>query len=442
MKYLFLFLMGCVLPSLYAQKINSQELDAYFETLAKHDKFMGSMAILHGDSLVYQFATGYADRKAKLKATPAHIYRIGSISKTFTAVLVMKAMEEGKLQLSDTLAKWFPGIKNSGKITLKQLLQHQSGIHNVTDDPTYMFWNTQAQSQEVMVARISTYVPDFAPGKKTAYSNSNFILLGYILEQVYAAPYAVLLQEKIAIPLGLSSTRAGGSINTSGGECRSYSYTDEWKPEGETHMSVPGGAGCVVSTAGDLVRFGKALFAGKLLSPESLNEMKALNNNFGLGLYGMPFNEEPGFGHGGAIDGFVSGWCHLPESDITVAFVSNGINISQREIMNALLEAAKGMSLEIPEFNRYAVSSKELKQYPGLYRSADIPLEIDVRVENGNLVAQGTGQPAFTLHASKKHVFTEDRIGLVLVFRPELNEMELQQGGKSMVFTRDGKQEK
>src|SRR5690606_16847163 len=128
---------------------------------------------------------GFADLENKVEATEKSKYRIGSISKSFTAVLVMKAHEDKLLNLNQTIDKWFPTIKNAQKISLNHLLSHRSGIHNFTNDADYLTWNTRAKSQKEMVDIIANGGSDFEPDSKAAYSNSNYVLLSYILEQTY-----------------------------------------------------------------------------------------------------------------------------------------------------------------------------------------------------------------------------------------------------------------
>src|SRR5690606_7896195 len=123
----------------------------YFEALEQNDKFMGSVSVSRNGEIIYKKSAGFADVERKIKATDKTKYRIGSISKSFTAVLVLKAVENNKLELDTTIDKWFPTIPNADKITVKQLLNHRSGIHNFTDDNDYLNWNTHRKTEKEMI---------------------------------------------------------------------------------------------------------------------------------------------------------------------------------------------------------------------------------------------------------------------------------------------------
>ena len=178
-------LIGCFIQQGFSQDIDKAKLDSYFNALETRDKFMGNVAVSKDGKIIYSKSLGYIDLENKVKSNENSKYRIGSISKTFTTVLILKAVEEKKLELSQTIGKWFPTIKNSDKITLKNLLNHRSGIHNFTDDKEYLAWNTQPKTEKEMVEIIAKGGIDFEPNTKSSYSNSNFVLLTYILEKTF-----------------------------------------------------------------------------------------------------------------------------------------------------------------------------------------------------------------------------------------------------------------
>src|SRR5690606_17415340 len=178
---LFTALSFFVLHTGFAQTFDKEKLDSYFDALEANDKFMGSAAIAKNGEIIYTKAIGYSDVESKTKPDANTKYRIGSISKTFTAVLVLKAAEEKKLNLNHTIHKYFPNIANSKKITISNLLNHRSGIHNFTNDDIYLEYNTQPKTEAEMVAIIAEGGSDFEPGTKAEYSNSNYVLLSFIL---------------------------------------------------------------------------------------------------------------------------------------------------------------------------------------------------------------------------------------------------------------------
>jgi len=182
-------------------------------------------------------------------------YKIGSISKTFTTVLVFKAIDENKLKLTDNIDRYFPSIENAKKITIDNLLCHRSGIHNFTDLEDYLKWNTQKKSEKELLEIIAKGGSDFEPDTKAEYSNSNFVLLSFILQKIYKKDYAQLLNEMIIKPLHFKNTYFGKPINIKDNECFSYSFNGNWTKETETDMSIPLGAGAIVSTPSDLTKF-------------------------------------------------------------------------------------------------------------------------------------------------------------------------------------------
>lgn len=412
-----------------AQNIDKAKLDAYFDTLEKNNKFMGSVAVSRNGEIIYTRSVGFADVENKLKANVDSKYRIGSISKTFTTVLVMKAVEDKKLELNQTIDKYFPEIKNAEKITVANLLYHRSGIHSFTDDKEYLTWNTQPKTEKELLDIIIKGGSDFEPDSKSVYSNSNFVLLTFIVEKSLGKPYKVLVDELIAKPARLKNTALGGKIDTGKNECKSYKFVGQWNTEPETDISVPLGAGGIVSTPSDLVKFSNALFGGKLVSKESLELMQTINGNYGMGLFKIPFYDKTGFGHTGGIDGFASVFGHFADVDVSYALTSNGTNFNNNNISIAVLSAVFGKDFDIPEFKNFKVDAETLEKYVGVYASTQIPLKITITRNNETLVAQATGQSAFPLEATAADKFKFDQAGVVMEFNAAENSMVLKQGG-------------
>src|SRR5690606_23530960 len=211
----FLFVCSLGLNMVYAQERDFSRLNQFLDSLEAHDKFMGTLRISSEDGVAFERSVGYADVESGSKATPDTRYRIGSITKMFTAVLVMKSIEAGKLSLDQKLSDFYPQISDSKNITINHLLQHRSGIHNFTNDSIYKTYYTQPISEETLVEIITEGGSDFGPDSKGEYSNSNFVLLTFILEKVNGKAYAKLLGEQIIEPLNLINTYVFSSIDTS-----------------------------------------------------------------------------------------------------------------------------------------------------------------------------------------------------------------------------------
>ena len=439
MKRIFFatLLIGILSLGGFAQEFDKAKLDSFLNTLDTNNRFMGSVAVSQNGKIVYAKSIGFSDIENKIKANENSKYRIGSISKTFTSVLVLRAIEEGELEIDQTIDKFFPTVKNANKINIKHLLGHSSGILNFTSDKDYLNWNTQGKTEKEMVEIIASGGSVFEPGAKVEYSNSNYVLLTYILEKTFKKSYGDLLVKYITEPLGLTNTYFGSKINTKNNECNSYGFSGTWDLESETDMSVPLGAGGIVSTPCDLVKFSDALFGGKLLNKESLELMKTFKGNYGLGLFKFPFYEKTGYGHTGGIDGFSSVFYYFPDGEISYALTSNGTNYNNNNISIAVLSAFYNKPYEIPVFETYAVKSEDLDKYLGVYSSTQISLKITITKENNTLVAQATGQSSFPLEATDIDKFKFERAGVVMEFDLEKNSMVLKQGGGEFTFTKE-----
>lgn len=422
----------------FAQNIDKQKLDSYFKTLDENHKVMGSFAIADKGKIIYTNAIGFSDVESKKKADINTIYRIGSITKTFTAVLIMKAVEDKKLTLDTKLSSFFPQIKNADKITIENLLNHRSGIHNFTDDESYMTYYTQPVSEQKMVDIIQKAGSDFEPGAKFSYSNSNYTLLTYILEKVFKKSYSELIEKYITRPLNLKNTKVGGKIDVSENNARSYTYENNaYVKSTETDMSVPSGAGCLVSTPSDLIAFMNGLTSGKLVSKESFEKMKQFKDHYGFALSEVPFYGKQGFGHNGGIDDFNSTLYYFPDGEKTFAMISNQTSYDNNNIAIVALSAAYGKDFDLPDFNILTLSEADLKPYEGIYSAQGVPLKIDIFIKDKILMAQATGQSAFPLEATSKTGFKFDAAGITINFNAAKKEFVISQAGTKTTFTKE-----
>ena len=442
MKTLLTFFILSVLSvPVFSQDFDKAKLDQFFDALSANNKGMGSIAISKDGKILYSRAVGFSHygEKEKVSSDAKTKYRIGSITKMFTATLVFGFVEEGKLKLDDTLDKFFPAIPNAKKITVAQMLNHHSGIHNITDDAqNYYSYYRRPQRHEQMLDVIAKTTPDFEPGAKAAYSNSNYILLGYIVEKVSGKSYKDLLNEKITSKINLTDTFYGGQINDANNESYSFDWVEgDWKILAETDMSVPGGAGGIVSTPTDLTKFITALFDGKLVSQKSLFQMKTISDGYGSGVLQFPYDDKKLFGHTGGIDGFNSMLVYLPEEKLSVAYISNGTVYPVNDILLAAFAVYYKKPFTIPSFKPLEYSAEELAKFTGVYSTAAIPIKITVSVKDKKLFAQATGQSEFPLEAADKNKFKFEAGGIEVEFNTEKSTMTLQQGGQTFVFTKE-----
>lgn len=430
-----LFLVGTLSnPVLKAQEFTPVRMDSLMSVMDKNNVWMGSIAISKGDQLLYQKTIGYADLAQKKKATIDTRYGIGSISKTFTATLVLKTAELGKLQLNQTLSVYVKGIPNAEKITVRQLLNHSSGVHSITDDKDYLTWNTKPQTEQELVARIIKGRVEFDPGSKHVYSNSNYILLTYILEKVWKKDYASLLKEYICQPLKLEQTTFGRPQNNGSDLSESYRYTQEWTLEPHTDNSVPLGAGAVWSTPADLARFFNALFSHKIINAASLEEMKKIDQGYGIGLFQLPFYEHVGFGHTGGIDGYSSVAGHFDDGNYNVAIISNANNYTYNEILKFSLGELYKRPFPLPDLAELQLTEEEISSLIGEYKSEQPPIQINITREGNKVFGQVVGQSSFQLKAKDRNTLVQPQFGVKIVFERNENKMTLYQNGHTLVL--------
>lgn len=419
----------------FGQGVDANKLNLYFDSLEKHNKFMGSVSLLIGNNIIYKRQTGYSNVASQSRPNDSTKYRIGSISKTFTATLVFHAIDDGKLTLNKSIKKWFPKIKNSKDITIENLLNHSSGIHNFTSDLAYQGYFTETKSESEMLDIIVKAGSDFEPGSKAVYSNSNYVLLSYILEKLYKRSYSELLNIHIINKLNLNNTFYGKQINPDNNECFSYTFDEEWKKQSETDLSIPIGAGAIVSTPNELNLFAKALFNGLLISQNSLEKMKSISSGFGMGIFKIPFQNKTSFGHNGGIDGFSSSFGYFPEEKCGFSLMSNGSNYDNNKIVLTLLKYMFKEPFEIPEF--IVLTSDQLDQYVGVYSSSEFPLKITISKKGASLKAQATGQAEIPLEPTEQDVFTFEPAKIEIKFNPLNNEMTLKQGPGNYVLKKE-----
>lgn len=405
------------------------QLEAHLESLAAHDRWQGSIAIVDPSGPLFMQAEGVLEPGGTPIDTNTR-FRIGSITKMYTAVVVMQLVDEGKLTLDSPLSTWFPQVPNAEQVTLEQLLDHHSGIYSFTDAKDYPTWMTQPITQEALLAKIASSTPEFEPGAKGRYSNSGYVLLGMVIEAVEGQPYADVVQKRILDPLGTKLTSYGGAIDPSQNQARSMAWNGRaWELQPETDMSVPGAAGALISTPLELCTFIRAVFDGTVVSPTGLSVMQTLDGKYGHGLFRFPFGKRWSWGHTGGIDGFSSMLSYFPDDGRCFAMTTHAENTDGNAIAIAALNTAYGTPWTSPVITSPVVlDAAALEAFVGVYTSDELPLDLTVSVVDGLLQAQGTGQPPFTLTAEGPRTFVFAPIGLKLEFGED-GAMTLHQGG-------------
>src|SRR5207237_1030940 len=224
-----------------------------------------------GGKILFEKGYGLANLEHRVPITPQTKFRIGSISKQFTASAILKLCEQGTLRLDNKLSKFIPDFPRGDEVTIHHLLTHTSGIHRYTSKPDFMATVMMSVKTEDLINSFKNDPSDFAPGTKWSYNNSGYLLLGYIIEKVSGQTYEGFLGQNFFEPLAMNNTGVHHAIDVLEHEAHGYAYDDgKMKKALNWDMSRAGGAGALYSTVGDLFRWNEAVFHGKVLREESL----------------------------------------------------------------------------------------------------------------------------------------------------------------------------
>ena len=336
-RFLLALVLLISLPT-YGQNLsqtNINRLDSLFTSLADQGQAMGSISIYTNGKPVYSHTSGMAslaDQQA-IPATGETLYRIGSITKTFTALFIMKLVEEEKLDLDQNIASFFPDLKNADQVTIRQLLEHKSLLpiyHKRSDHEKLRKAKTEAE----LIAVINKKKPN-KDLSRTTYNNLNYFLLGLIAEKVYQNSYNDILAQLLK---PLPQPKIYGEKNhldPSKGEARSfYREKNEWTlAEENSASSLSDGSGFLVSNASSLNEFMHGLFTHQLISSSTLVMMLPKEGYFGYGLMKTDYKSLQGFGHSGKIEGFTSACMYFPKQQLGISILLNGSSVSLNEIV-------------------------------------------------------------------------------------------------------------
>ena len=441
-KILIATLILCSLPIRgTAQTTDMQKLDQFLNRLAEKNMAMGSLTIAKDGKIIYNNSIGYSqiNEAEKKPITETSRFRIASIGKTYTAVMVMQLVEEQKLDINETLDKFFPQITNASGITITQLLQHRSGIPDISRDLDPQRNWANGITKEEMLDLISKATPVFEPDTRQSYSNSGYFLLSLILEKLTDKSYSELLEERITSKLGLTDTYVqSGFIDVNKNESLSYIHINgEWRQAKETHPSIAYGAGQIMSTPNDMVRFIRALFDGKLVSEESLKQMKTIRAGEGFGLVTFTFAGKTFYGHTGGGDNHGSWLAWQPDEKLAVAYTTNAKIYPVVNIVSGAIDIYYGREFQIPAFESVAVSPEVLDKYVGVYSNPDAPVKFTVTRREAKLFVQAGNESPAMIEAVASDRFQMFGGGVVFEFDISKKQMIIRRSGGERVFTKE-----
>ena len=339
----------------------------------------------HG-KVVYERGRGLADVGAKKPITPATVFRLGSITKQFASATLLQLVHEGKLSLDDPLSKFIPDYPQPGaSATVRQLLSHTSGIQDYTEIPGWMIEaNTnKPYTTEQLIAVFKDKPAQFKPGARWSYDNSGYVLVGAIIETVTGKPWYQAVNERIAGPLHLTTLRYGVDEPSIASMAVGYEPAGEgkFKAAQKINMSVPGAAGALVGTVGDLATWANALHHDKVLDAVSYKAMTSKTktadgklNSYGFGMAVDEIRGHPIIGHDGGIFGFVTSSIYVPEKDVFVAVFHNSVPPVAPPDSVAAKIAMLAIGDAFPDFHKQPVSLKAVSPFLGRYKveGADI----------------------------------------------------------------------
>lgn len=411
----------------FGQNISVAKLDSFINILSSKGLAMGSLTISKNGIIKYQKAIGYSlvSSDKKVIADINTKYRIGSATKMFTAVMVFQLIEEGKINLDQKLKIYFPDLPNADKITIQNMLYHRSGLHDYTHDTNFTDWMDKPKSHEELLKIIKEKGSDFEPGSDAYYCNSNYLLLGYIIEKVCKMPYADALRKRIISKLNLKATYFGKSININNNEGASYKYSDNnWVKQKETDLSIHGGAGAIVSTPTDMVKFINALFANKLVSKTSLAKMETIIDDYGMGMFPNKYGDKPSFGHNGRIEEFYSALWYFPNEKLSFAYCTNGIGYPRTDIIEGILKICFNEPFLIPFSGNSNYQSEELDKYLGKYSSDQIIVNC---TKDGTKLLLETRGKVFEAEKISDNYFMNVASGYFFQFYPDKDELQIKE---------------
>jgi CubicO group peptidase (beta-lactamase class C family) len=377
--------------------------------------------IARNGQIVYHKAVGMANIAEGRQMKTDDVFRIGSITKQFTAIAILQLMEEGKLSLQDEITRFIPDYPTQGyTITIEHLLTHTSGIQSYTGMSDYGGRMTLDLSPEEMIAHFKNEPMNFAPATAWDYSNSGYFLLGYIVEKVTGKSYCTYLEERIFRPLGMTNSFCGPE-KPIGNRVVPYSMNEQGKfePAQPLSMTQPYAAGFIQSTVGDLLKWNEALHDYKLVKKETLDKAftpyKLADGTatiYGYGWMVGGIQGSPSIEHGGGINGTLTMAIYLPQEDLFVAVFSNCDCNPPEDLAAKLAAIAIGKPYQQQEVT---LGKKALQRYVGNYENAKGELRI-ITLEDGKLYSQRGRNPKYLLKASAEDRFFFDDHLLTLTF--------------------------
>jgi D-alanyl-D-alanine carboxypeptidase len=409
------------LPAVAADPLVVQT-HAAVQALVEKNEFSGAVLVAKGGKPLFREGFGLANREHDVPVKPDTIFRLGSITKQFTAAAIMQLSEAGKLSVDDQVSKYYAKAPPSWKdITIKHLLTHRSGIPSYTDLPNFFETGATVDLTPEEIVELTASMPlNFPPGSKFEYDNTGYVLLGYIIEKVTGGTYADYLQAHIFGPLGMK--RSGYEVSTDilPNRAQGYGISDgTWVNADYLSMTLPHAAGSLYSTVDDLLVWEEAFFGAKVVSAASLEQMFTdYGDNYGFGIGPNELEGHKTLRHSGGIPGFSTDMARFPDDGgLTVIVLSNLESARSGRILNQVARIWLGLppppapAALVP----VTVAPEVLNRYVGVYEVMP-NFNVTIARVDGGITAQATGQDAFPLMSTSDTEFHFQEAGIRIVF--------------------------
>ncbi len=364
-----------------------------------------AVLVMRGKEVLFRGARGEADIAGHVPLSPAATFRIGSLTKQFSAAGLLLLVQDGKVSLDDPLSRFLPDYPNGAAITVRELLNHTSGVKSYTGIPGYMVDPIRKDLTTAQLVAVFKDLPvDFAPGQGWAYNNSGYVLVGAVIEAVTGEPWYRFLDQRLFKPLGMAHTGYGADPEFVARQVQGYTREgDAIAPAPPLSMTQPHAAGALLSTVDDLQTWNRALHEGRVLQSATYRQMitptgKATEAEYGFGLNRQTLHGRDAIAHGGGINGFSTVLAYLPGPDIGVVVLQNTDDNGRGQDPEAVARRLAAIALgdPYPAGTPIAVDAAVLKQVEGVYR-VDADIKRVLRVVNGALTSQRSGGQRSTL---------------------------------------------
>lgn len=412
MRYIFFTSVVLLCSVISNAQTKNNPLQRSFDSLLKNEfkasEPGASAIVVKKGEIIYKKGVGIADMELSVPVQPDMVFRIGSVTKQFTAVCILKLVSEGKLSLQDDIKKYIPDYGIKEPITVEHLLTHTSGIKSYTNvDSFWKHMRTDMTPREIIRLTESDTL-EFQPGAQYNYNNTAFVMLGYIIEKVSGKPYEEYLHQNIFMPLGMNNSYFGSESRIIKNRVKGYKKVEkDFFNSDYISMTLPHAAGSIISTVEDLWKWNKALYSYKVISKEMVDKFttpykltNGKSTNYGYGIAISSIQGSPVYDHGGGIPGFLTFGIYMPKEEVFVAVFSNCDCKSPDAAATKMAAIAIGKPYN---FKAMPLKEADAKQYEGVY-SYDNEERI-IQWKDGKLTSQRNGGNVFEVKMYEKDKF-------------------------------------